>query len=131
MSGVNFKLKRRSSETMLELSQKIIDEMTKGFFSSEIEVCNIEHVGDTEVLLLGFERYYLRAGSSAAVIIQCICTGDTQMAVVSGLGGETGLLHESWGANEDIAYKVLGILRTYGFAQEKEESMKCMRKNYP
>ena len=115
MSGVSYNLKRQSSETMLELSKKIMDEMTKGFFPPEVAVYNIEHVGDTEVLLLGFEKYYHRVESCAAVVIQVIHMGDTQVATVSGLGGGAGILHISWGANEDFANQAVLTLKAHGF----------------
>lgn len=101
---------------MLDLSQKIMDDMRKESPDAEVAVYNIEHVGEAEVLLLGFEKYYYRIKSCASVVIQCIHVGDKQVATVSGLGGGTGrLFMMSWGANEDFANIAAGVLKAHGF----------------
>lgn len=40
-------LKRQSSDTMLDLSQKIMDDMRKESPHAEVVVYNIEHVGES------------------------------------------------------------------------------------
>ena len=115
MDSTTIYLKRQSSEAMLDLSQKIMDDMHKESPHAEVVVYNIEHVGEAEVLLIGFEKYYYRIKSCASVVIQCIHVGDKQVATVSGLGGGTGILLMSWGTNEDIANIAAGVLKAHGF----------------
>ena len=115
MDSKTIYLKRQSSDTMLDLSQKIMDDMRKESPNAEVVVYNIEHVGEAEVLLLGFEKYYYRIKSCASVVIQCIHVGDKQVATVSGLGGGNGRLLMSWGANEDFANIAAGVLKAHGF----------------
>ena len=115
MDSTTIYLKRQSSETMLNLSQKIMDDMHKENPDAEVVVYNIEHMGEAEVLLLGFEKYYYRIKSCASVVIQCIHVGDKQVATVSGLGGGTGRLLMSWGTNGDFANTAAEILKAHGF----------------
>ena len=56
MDSKTIYLKRQSSDTMLDLSQKIMDDMRKESPNAEVVVYNIEHVGEAEVLLLDLEQ---------------------------------------------------------------------------
>ncbi len=69
----------------------------------------------TTVILLVFEKYFMRNGSYAGLTVQFIENDNVQMAnIIASAGGE-GIFNLSWGANSDFAYEAENILRNYGF----------------
>lgn len=79
-------------------------------------ICRIDD--KTTVILLVFEKYYMRNGSYAGLTVQLIENEAMQTAnIIASAGGE-GLFNISWGANSDFAYMAENILRDNGFREE-------------
>ena len=71
------------------------------------------------VILLIFEKYYMRADGYASLTVLLSEDGPVQNADVIGYGGGQGLLNLSWGANEDFADMAADILEKCGFVLEQ------------
>lgn len=90
----------------LELNAELIED----------SVCRLDD--QTTVILLVFEKYFMRNGSYAGLTIQLIENEKMQTAnIIASAGGE-GLFNISWGANSDFAYMAENILRNNGFHEE-------------
>lgn len=82
---------------------------------AELAFRNLRAEGDTEVLLMVFEKYYMRTGSYAALVIECISSGNEQKAVIVGTAGGAGIWNISYGANNSFVQDAERILEHYGF----------------
>ncbi len=111
MSSTIYKLSRVSGESL----QDMYDWLSRGMSDSERSFEQIDSKGDVEILLVVFEKFYLRNGSMATLTVQCIDDGNTQEASIVGTGGGDGLLNISLGANKSYANQARDILMKHGF----------------
>ena len=120
MSSAIYYFKRQSCDELKRLSQYIIDRVREDIVSPELVVNKIEKHDIVEVLLLVFEKYYLRTSSMAVLVFQCISNGTEQTATVVGTGGGNGLFNYSMGANKKIADTFSKHLKDIGFEEISE-----------
>lgn len=70
------------------------------------------------VVLLSFERYYMRNGSYASLTVMLTENYYMQTADIVGSGGGEGIFNISWGANSNFANMAADVLQKYGFSEE-------------
>lgn len=70
------------------------------------------------ILLLSYEKLFLRTGSYASLTVLLKEEGLTQTADIIASGGGTGLMNLSYGANRNLAQECAKVLETSGFAQD-------------
>lgn len=69
-----------------------------------------------QMILLGFEKYFMRNGGYTSVQILLMQTPEGQTADIVGSGGGTGVFNISWGSNRSFAEEVEDILKESGFS---------------
>lgn len=70
-------------------------------------------LGDHEVIVMVFEKFYFRNNSTAGLTVTISNdSGATCVNAVASAGGQ-GLFNISWGANSSFAYQVQRILSAY------------------
>jgi len=115
MSSYIYEMNRTSGDCLAVLSQEIIDVLNDRYVEPELVIEKVED----NVLLLQFEKFYLRNGSMASLTILVIKDGDSQKATVIGSGGGSGVLNISLGANNNFATIAVKALAELGFAETK------------
>lgn len=111
MSSTNTKM-RGTKTTSIEKAAKGL-KLKIGAELVDESYCYLDD--STTVILLVFEKYFMRNGSYAGLTVQLIENDKVQMAnIIASAGGE-GIFNISWGANSDFAYDAENILRDYGF----------------
>ena len=113
MRGTVYKLNGNFTKKIDEAS-----ELLKNGVNAELISKTCRTVGSAEIILLNFEKFYLRNGSCAGLTVMLTETKESQTADVTGFGGGEGLLNISWGANFEFAEKAAEILERCGFARE-------------
>ncbi len=78
-------------------------------------VCD-ERKNDNKIIFLCFEEYYFRVNSYVALSILLTEDDNGQNAIITGVGGGSGMSNISWGANKSFAKKGIKFLEQYGFA---------------
>lgn len=73
--------------------------------------------GECKVVLLVFEKYFWRTGSSAGLTILLTETDGKQTADIIGSAGGEGLFNVSWGVNADFAAIAINLLEGQGFSE--------------
>lgn len=73
---------------------------------------------DGQVVLLSFEKFFLRNGSYASLTVMLTEYETVQTADIIGSGGGEGIFNLSWGANSDFAEMAAELLRQRGFHEE-------------
>ncbi len=99
------------------MASELLEKTEKEFVSPEIVINKVEKLGSMEVLLIVLEKYYMRNASMAALTMQCVSDGYTQIVTVVGTGGGQGLLNIDWWANESFADKIRKYLEEIGFKE--------------
>lgn len=117
MSSTIYRLRRNSTESLESLAAQFLEKTEKEFFSPEVVINNVEKYGNIGVLLIILQKYYMRNGSMAALTMQCVSDGYTQIVTVVGTGGGQGLLNIDRGANESFADKICKYLEEIGFKE--------------
>lgn len=117
MNQSNIIMKRISPESLNSLSRVITEKISDS--GAELIFQDLQKGPDTEVLLLVFEKYYLRTGSYTALTVQCTSSGNIQRAAVVGTGGGSGLFNLSFGSNESFAQTAKKILEACGFEEDQ------------
>lgn len=115
MSSYIYEMERRSDDCLAVLSQEIIDILNERLVEPELVIEKVEE----NVLLLQFEKYYLRSDSMASLTLLVIKDGDIQKATVIGSGGGAGVLNISLGANNDFAILAVKALTELEFIELK------------
>lgn len=113
MSCTNTKLRGTKEKSIEQAANGL-----KAKMNAELINESCYHIDDnTTVILLVFEKYFMRNGSYAGLTVQLIESENVQMAdIIASAVGE-GIFNISWGANSDFAYMAENILRDYGFRQ--------------
>ncbi len=109
-------MKRVTTESLKSLSEAVITRMTD---EADLIFQDLQKESDMEVLLLVFEKYYLRTGGYTALTVQCISSGNIQRAAVVGTAGGSGLWNISFGVNKSFAQTAKKILEECGFEEDK------------
>jgi len=101
-----------------EIAGTIIEGVTSSGASCEIIGRIDRFVGGEAVILLVFEKYYMRSSNRASLSV--LVTGSEGCVNVDavGAGGGTGVfLRFSWGTEESFEQTVCGVLEGIGFTR--------------
>ena len=115
MSSTIIRMRSESKTDLKELSQAIIN--GSDMAGAELVLEQLSEASDAKVLLLVFERFYLRNSSMTANILQIIDDGQKQSATIVGTGGGDGIFNISLGTNNDFACKAAKTLAALGFTE--------------
>ncbi len=115
MSSTVIRMRSRSTSQLKDLSHAIIN--GSNMAGAELVLEQLREVNDVRILLLVFEKFYLRNNSMTAITIQIIDNSQEQSAVIVGTGGGDGLLNISMGANKNFACKAAKTLAILGFEE--------------
>ncbi len=74
------------------------------------------------VILLTFEKYYIRSDGYASLTVMLAEDGPVQTADIICSGGGEGILGLSWGANRSFADMAVRILEQNGFTKERTDA---------
>lgn len=100
--------------------EELADAAKKEFeYDAELVYQIKKDFSDGAVVMLSFEKYYLRNGSYASLALLLTQTGGIQTADIVASGGGGGILNWSWGANDSFAGKAAKILKKYDFEEKK------------
>ena len=115
MSSTVIRMRSESKTDLKDLSQAIIN--SSDMAEAELILEQLSDANDAKVLLLVFERFYLRNSSMTANIIQIIDDGQKQSATIVGTGGGDGIFNISWGTNSNFACKAANALAALGYRE--------------
>ena len=93
----------------------LADQIARYNSGSDLVLSQIRHVDHVDILLMVFEKYFMRNGSMAVLTVEVVSDGNSQAATVVGTGGGQGIFNISWGANSDYAYEAAEFLESIGF----------------
>ncbi len=113
MSRTKFTMTGENAKSIREVAGDLRREIKAELVS---EICR--EMNGAEVIVLLFEKYYLRNGSYAGLTVMLTECGDEKTADVVGFGGGGGMVNWSFGANADFAKQANIILQKYGFSVE-------------
>ena len=95
----------------------LADQIAQYNSGSDLVLSQIRHVDHVDILLMVFEKYFMRNGSMAVLTVEVVSDGNSQAATVVGTGGGQGIFNISWGANSDYAYETAEFLESVGFKE--------------
>ena len=113
MSSVNIRMKGKSSKSIDKLS-----DILQSKINAELVAESKRSYDDANVVLLSFEKYFMRNGSYASLTVVLTENEKKQTADIIGSGGGEGIFNISWGANSDFAEMAEKVLSKYGFKRE-------------
>ena len=113
MSSEVIKLRKVTQDDLSTLA----DQIARYNSSSDLVLSQIRHVDHVDILLMVFEKYFMRNGSMAVLTVEVVSDGNNQTATVVGTGGGQGIFNISWGANSDYAYETAEFLESIGFKE--------------
>ena len=114
MSSVNIKMQGNKSKEIKQLAN-----ILKSEINAELVCESRRSLDDVSVILLSFEKYYMRNGSYASLTVMLTESENEQTADIVGSGGGEGIFNISWGANSEFADMAQRVLYRYGFSKEK------------
>ena len=88
----------------------------KSRLNAELVSESCQEFDKAAVILLCFEKYYLRNNSYASLTILLTEDDAEQTAEIIGFGGGNGLFNISFGANSNFANTAVKILKEHGFS---------------
>jgi hypothetical protein len=113
MASVSLYGKANIQETASLIKQGVINSGV----SCELIDSSERNVSSGKVILLVFEKYYMRSSNRASLSVMLIQDGDTvYVDAVSSGGGQGALFRFSWGAEESFVGVIPTILRGKGFS---------------
>lgn len=116
MNNSVLKLKSDKTETLSEIEKNIEEKLKKdSLYPAETVYKEIKKVNDSSILLMVFEKYYIRMGCRTSVVLQIEERDDTQSAVIIGTGGGSAVYGVNYGAYTDFVLKIEKILHSIGF----------------
>ena len=125
MSSVNIKMKGDKSKEIKQLAG-----ILKGEINAELVCDSRRSLDDVSVILLSFEKYYMRNGGYASLTVMLVESEDAQTADIIGSGGGEGIFNISWGANSEFAEMAERVLYRYGFSNDlKQKRLSQMRQS--
>lgn len=116
MNDTIYRLQRISSEPLRSTAQELRESFGDGL--EEPVLYDVRTMGEAEVALLIFEKYYFRSGSYASLTIEITSYDSVQKAVVVGSGGGEGFLNLTMGVNSSFAAKACKKLKELGFEEK-------------
>jgi len=118
MAGVTVRMNGKRQHSLEEIHGKITEKVCGKFhdIGDTEEVSKTAFmIGDVEIWVLSYEKYYLRVHSCAALTIVMAEREDEQTACVVASAGGSGYANRSWGANRDFAKSFVQLLESCGF----------------
>lgn len=110
MAGVFTKMNGSGEKSIASAAAALKNEI-----NAELVAESRRIVGNASVVLLSFEKYYMRNSSYASLTVMLTESDGQQTADIIGSGGGEGIFNISWGANSDFADTAERILLRYGF----------------
>lgn len=111
------RLAAERTEPIARTAERLNEYMRCSAFSAEKVLEERSTPGNAEIILLVYEKYYMRNGSYASLTVQLTDDGTRQTAVLAGSGGGEGLLNWALGANADFVSSAADFLKKLGFAE--------------
>lgn len=100
-----------------QISRLLVNEVQASGFSCELIDSSHRIIGQNNVILLVFEKYYMRASNRASLTVMLTQNGDEIYVDAIGAGGGQGALFRfSWGAEESFISIIPRILSQRGFS---------------
>ena len=113
MSSTSIKMRAERAASIRALANALKREI-----NAELIAESWRSLDGIQVVLLCFEKFFLRNGSYASLTVMLTESETMQTADIVGSGGGEGLFNISWGANSDFAEMAAGLLRQRGFYEE-------------
>lgn len=113
MSSVLIRMNGNKDVDIQELAEALEHEI-----NAELVSESSRNMDGVCVVLLSFEKLFLRNGSYASLTVMLTEYEDMQTADIVGSGGGEGIFNISWGANSDFAEMAAEVLQRYGFEEE-------------
>lgn len=113
MAGIHIRM-IASKQDSLETLQKNISGIPALEAVARVE----DFIGDSTVLLLSYEKIFVRTSSYASLTVLLKEDGLTQTADIITSGGGSGFMNLSYGANRDLAQSCVKVLEASGFVQD-------------
>lgn len=110
MAGVFTKMNGSGEQSIAAVAAALKNEI-----NAELVAESRRAVGGANVVLLSFEKYYMRNSSYASLTVMLTECGSVKTADIIGSGGGGGIFNISWGANSEFADDAERILIRYGF----------------
>lgn len=110
MAGVFTKMNGSGEQSINAAAAALKNEIIAELVAESIRI-----VDNASVVLLSFEKYYMRNSSYASLTVMLTESNGQQTADIIGSGGGGGIFNISWGANSDFADTAERILLRYGF----------------
>ena len=111
MNGTTFSMTALRPCTMRQAHEAI--HAIRGM--EQVSAVTQQFSGET-VLLLVYEKYYMRVGSFATLVVLLTQRGEALEAEIIASGGGRGIGNFSYGANERLAKECVEALEAVGFA---------------
>ena len=112
---------KASSGDLTDVADRLLHDIHNRVVPPEVVLDQRGTVGGAQVILLIFERYYMRNGSYASLTVQLTDDGTAQKATVVGTGGGEGVFNFSLGANRAFASLAAETLTSSGFTKSRGE----------
>lgn len=114
MAGIHIHMTASKQDSIQEIQEKL------SRIPAVEPVAQVENWTENGViLLLSYEKLFLRTNSYASLTVLLKEDGLTQTADIIASGGGSGLMNLSCGANRDLAQACAEVLETSGFAQDQ------------
>ena len=117
MAGISVRMTSQKESTLQQIREKIhaIEDV------EPVKVLQTQ-VSDATIMLLVYEKYFLRTGNYASltVLLTEQDSGQTADIVISGAGGDG--TNFSWGAEEKFAKLCVKALESLGFVMDQANS---------
>lgn len=113
MGSVNIRMKGNHSKSIEKISNILKEEI-----NAQLVAENQRSYSDVNVILLSFEKYFMRNGSYASLTVLLTEDEIKQTADIIGSGGGEGIFNLSWGANSNFADMAERVLSMNGFKTE-------------
>jgi len=110
------KLSMSGSGDIHTLANLICHELNESALSCELVDSVDRTVGDTRIMIMVFEKYYMRSSNYASLtVVICEENGQISVDAIGSAGGQSPFLKMSWGAERDFVAAVENILLRQGF----------------
>ena len=101
-----------------ELLEIIRNDFKSNFYKSNLVNYSYQKLSDDSgALIMNYEQYFIRISRFAGLSVFITESCGIQKAVITSIGGGTGLLNNSYGVNDSFAGKMASFLKKEGFMQ--------------
>ena len=119
MASKIISLYTKKSYELEELQEKIDERMkTNSLWGAELKDGTLRYLGETKTLLLIYEKWFMRTGSFASLVIMLSEFNGSQCADIISTGGKVDLF--SYGAEDNFVNVGADVLKELGFEEMDE-----------